>query len=98
MGRKEDFRVCVGGESDLTPFSCSKKETKQDTSQHQHAGEIWACVILFFRPNAADSNQAELILPLNVGTGYFECVCVAYSCVHACAQCFDIIIAGLFEK
>lgn len=25
MGRKEDFRVGVGGESDLTPFSCSKK-------------------------------------------------------------------------
>lgn len=23
MGRKEDFRVGVGGESDLTPFSCS---------------------------------------------------------------------------
>lgn len=23
MGRKEDFKVCVGGESDLTPFSWS---------------------------------------------------------------------------
>lgn len=38
MGRKEDFRVCVGGESDLTSFSWSKKETSKSTYKHWHAG------------------------------------------------------------
>ncbi len=34
MGRKEDFKVCVGGESDLTPFSWSKMEINKATYEH----------------------------------------------------------------
>lgn len=34
MGRKEDFKVCVGGESDLTAFSWSKMEINKATYEH----------------------------------------------------------------
>lgn len=43
MGRKEDFRVGVGGESDLTPFSCSKNEKHfflTKIKEQQHAGQL----------------------------------------------------------